>query len=59
MVDNEEMKFAYADMHGNLKILLNEPINLKEAYDFATLKKLNEIISRFQGISGTGQRLQN
>ena len=54
MVDNEEMKFAYADMHGNLKILLNEPINLKEVYDFATLKKLNEIISRFQGISGTG-----
>ena len=32
----EEIKFAYADMHGNLKLLFNEPMNRKYAYDFTT-----------------------
>ena len=27
--DNENFKFDYADMHGNLKFVLNKPLNRK------------------------------
>ena len=44
--DIEEIKFAYADMHGNLKLLLNKPINRKYASDFTTPTELAQIISK-------------
>ena len=44
--DIEEIRFAYADMHGNLELLLNEPMNRNYAYDFTTPTELAEIISK-------------
>ena len=31
---NENFKFAYADMHGILKIILNKPLNIKYVKHF-------------------------
>ena len=31
---NENFKFAYADMHGILKIILNQPLNIKYVKHF-------------------------
>ena len=48
--DIEEIKFVYADMHGNLKLFLNERINQKYANYFTMPTEL----ARFQGICRTG-----
>ena len=39
--DNENFKFAYADMHGNLKFILNNPLNGKYVNHF---RNENDII---------------
>ena len=43
--DVERIKFPYADMHGNLKIRLNSPINNRYIIDFQTEDDITNIIS--------------
>lgn len=43
--DNDCIKFAFADMHGNLKLILNEPIDSKYVYGFKTEEDIDETLS--------------
>ena len=43
---NENFKFAYAHMHGNLKFLLNKPLNRKHVKHFRSEEDIN-IISAY------------
>lgn len=45
MQDNDYIKFAFADMHGNLKLILNEPIDNKYVYGFKTEEDIDETLS--------------
>ena len=42
---NENFKFAYADMHGNLKFILNKPLNMKYVKHFRSEEDIFHIIS--------------
>ena len=45
MQDNDYIKFVFADMHGNLKLILNEPIDNKYVYGFKTEEDIDETLS--------------
>ena len=45
MQDNDYIKFAFADMHGNLKLILNETIDNKYVYGFKTEEDIDETLS--------------
>ena len=45
MQDNDYIEFAFADMHGNLKLILNEPIDNKYVYGFKTDEDIDETLS--------------
>ena len=45
--DNENFKFAYADMRGNLKFLLNRPLNRKYIKHFRGEEDIINIISAY------------
>ena len=44
---NENFKFAYADMHGNLKFVLNKPLNRKYVKHFRSEEGIIHIISAY------------
>ena len=44
---NENFKFAYADMHGNLKLILNKPLNRKFVKHFRSEDGIINIISAY------------
>ena len=44
---NENFKFAYANMHGNLKFVLNKPLNRKYVKHFRTKENIIHIISAY------------
>ena len=44
---NENFKFAYANMHGNLKFVLNKPLNRKYVKHFRTEENIIHIISAY------------
>ena len=44
---NESFKFAYADMHGNLKFLLNKPLNRRYVKHFKSEEDIINIISAY------------
>ena len=51
-----EVKFSYADMHGNLKIVLNTPIRNRYVVGFKTKEDIGEILASlgaddYEGIS--------
>ena len=39
----EDVKFPYADMHGNLKLILNNPIKNRYVIDFKTEEDITNI----------------
>ena len=41
----EYVKFPYADMHGNLKLILNNPIKNRYVIDFKTEEDITNIIA--------------
>lgn len=41
----EDVKFPYADMHGNLKLILNNPIKNRYVIDFKTEEDITNIIT--------------
>ena len=49
------IKFAYADVNGNLKILLNQPLNGRWALPFNNLQELNELITEIDVHSAADQ----
>ena len=42
--DNENFKFAYADMHSNLKFILNNPLNEKYVKHFRNKNDIIDIV---------------
>ena len=44
--DIEAVKLAYVDMHGNFKMMFNEPVNRKFMHAFNSKMQLVEIIAR-------------
>ena len=44
---NENFKFAYVDMHGNLKFILNKPLNRKYVKNFRNEEDIVNIISGY------------
>ena len=47
------VNFFYADIHGNLKLRLNEPINNKIVYPFRDKQELLSLLKKFeQNIDG-------
>lgn len=46
----EEVKFPCADVHGNLKFILNNPVKNRHVIDFKTEKDIANLIS-LQGLS--------
>ena len=44
---NENFKFAYADMHGNLKFMLNRPLNIKYEKHFRSEEDIVHIVSAY------------
>ena len=48
--DVDEMKFVYADMHGNLKVVLNpSPLHCKSVFDFQTESDIGRLLSQLSG----------
>ena len=45
--DNRNLKFAYADMHDNLKFILNNPLNGKYAKHFRNENDIIDIVSAY------------
>ena len=45
--DNENFKFTYADMHGNLKFILNNPLNGKYVKHFRNKNNIIDIVSAY------------
>ena len=45
--DNRNFKFAYADMHDNLKFILNNPLNGKYAKNFRNENDIIDIVSAY------------
>ena len=45
--DNENFKFAYADMHGNLKFVLSKTLNRKYVKHFRSEDDIINIISAY------------
>ena len=43
MREMEDVKFTYADMHGNLKLILNNPIKNRYVIDFKTEEDITNI----------------
>lgn len=41
----KELTFPYADVHGNLKFILNTPVKSRYATDFKTKKDIKNLIS--------------
>ena len=44
---NENFKFAYADMHGNLKFILSKPLNRKYVKHFRSEEDIVNTISAY------------
>ena len=44
--DNDSVKFVYADMHGRLKIVLQNPLKRKFVYSFNTEIELDKTLSK-------------
>ena len=44
--DNDLVKFVYVDMHGTLKIVLQNPLKCKFVYSFNTELELDKILSK-------------
>ena len=44
---NENLKFAYADKHGNLKFILSKPFNRKYVKQFRSKEDIVNIISSY------------
>ena len=44
---NENFKFAYADIHGNLRFILNNPLNGKYVKRFRNENDITDIISAY------------
>ena len=43
----DEVKFIYADMHGNLKVVLNpSPVQHKSVFDFQTQSNIGRLLSQ-------------
>ena len=48
--DVDEVKFVYANMHGNLKVVLNpSPLHLKSVFDFQTEPDIGRLLSQLSG----------
>ena len=48
--DVDEVKFVYADMHGNLKVLLNLfPLHRKSVFDLQTESEIGRLLSQLSG----------
>ena len=48
--DVEEEKFIYADMHENLKVILNlSPVHRKSVFDFQTESDIGRLLSQLSG----------
>ena len=48
--DVEEVKFIYADMHGNLKVFLNpSPVHRKSVFDLQTVSDIGRLLSQLSG----------
>ena len=45
--DDENFKFTYADMHGNLKFILNNPLNGKYVKQFRNESDIINIVSAY------------
>ena len=43
--EDQKFKFVYADMHGNLKFVLNKPLNIKCVNHFRNEEDIVNIIS--------------
>ena len=46
--DNDSVKIAYTDMHGTLKIVLQNPLKREFVYSFNTEKELDKILSKLK-----------
>ena len=44
---NENFKFAYVDIHGNLKLVLNKPLNRKYIKHFRSEEDITNIMSAY------------
>ena len=55
--DNENFKFAYAVMHGNLKFVLNKPLNRKYVKHFKSEDDIINIISVYLRMMNSSQPL--
>ena len=44
---NENFKFAYVDIHGNLKLVLNKPLNRKYIKHFWSEEDITNIMSAY------------
>ena len=48
--DVKEVKFIYADMHGNLKVVLNlSPVHHKSVFDFQTESDSGRLLLQLSG----------
>ena len=47
--DNENLKFAYADMYGNSKFILNNPLNGKHVKHFRNENNIIDSVSAYCG----------
>ena len=48
--DVKEVKFIYADMHGNLKVVLNlSPVHRKSVFDFQTESDSGRLLLQLSG----------
>ena len=55
--DVDEVKFVYADMHGNLKVVLKpSPLHSKSVFDFQTESDIGRLLSQ---LSGGGEDYEN
>ena len=55
--DVDKAKFVYADMHGNLKVVLNpSPLHRKSVFDFQTEPDIGRLLS---GLSGGHEDYKN
>ena len=48
--DVEELKFIYADVHGNFKVVLNpSPVHRKSVFDFQTESYTGRLLPQLSG----------
>ena len=56
--DVEEVKFIYADIHGNIKVVLNpSPIHCKSVFDYQTESDIGRLLSQMSSVDEESENL--